>query len=188
MGVLEAQNWGNRAWKPSANPATHASRTPERPARSALHNRRDQVLGLGLGSAGGRLRGSSPPGSLPHDGRAGATLLYSQGLLGCNTYDFTEACLLSPQLGPSWVRVGLPWRVFLPKSCCLLETEGGVFGAAGPGTPPDMHWRGRLSVDAPSQGVSCFSLETWNRWGGHDHQIAGTAGGGGAGGAPGCPG
>ena len=125
MGVLEAQNWGNRAWKPSANPATHASRTPERPARSALHNGRDQVLGLGLGSAGGRLKGSSPPGSLPHDGRAGATLLYSQGLLGCNTYDFTETCLLSPQLGPSWGQSGPPMAGASSQKLLSLGNRGG---------------------------------------------------------------
>lgn len=122
VGVLEAQNWGNPAWKPSANPAAHASCTPECPARSALHDGWDQVLGLGLGSAGGRLRGSSPPASLPHGGQAGATLLYSQGLL---TYDFTEACLLSPQLGPSRGQSGPPMAGGSSQKLLSLGNRGG---------------------------------------------------------------
>ena len=182
VGVLEAQNWGNPAWKPSANPAAHASCTPECPARSALHDGRDQVLGLGLGSAGGRLRGSSPPASLPHGGQAGATLLYSQGLL---TYDFTEACLLSPQLGPSRGQSGPPTVGGSSQKLLSLGNRGGCPRGSWSPLGPLQTGIGEAACPwmPPAKGSPACSLETWNRRGGQDHQIV--AGEGGAGGAPG---
>ena len=86
--VLGAQNRGGRnwAWKPSANPGAHASRAPDRPARSesrsALHDGWGQVLGLGLGSAEGWLRGASLPGPLSYGGHLRGASLHDPSLHG----------------------------------------------------------------------------------------------------------
>lgn len=164
MVVLEAQNWGNWAWKPSANPAARASRAPERPAWSALHYGPGQVLGLGLGSAGGQLRGSSPPGPLPQGGRAGETLLYSQGLPGCNTYDFTEACLLSPQLGSSRGQSGPSMGRGSSQKLAVSWKQRWV--SSGPPVLGPLQTRiGEAACPwmSPAKGAPACSPEAWNK-------------------------
>ena len=55
--------------------------------------------------AGSSILGGFPSRPLPPGGQA---LLHSQELPGCNIHDHTEACVLSPQLGPSGGQRGSP--------------------------------------------------------------------------------